>query len=168
MSEDRIILSLPGEQATCRSARAAARRWHAGEPPLIFLSGELGSGKSTWARAFILALGWQGPVPSPSYTLVERYPVAQGQLVHVDLFRLAYPAEVELLGLREMYGTTTMLVEWPSRGRGRLPRPDMLLRFAWCQEGRLVRARSLTKTGLRMLAAMAAACPMKDNSTMAC
>ncbi len=167
MTEGCITVSLPGEQETRCSARAAARQWQPGEPPLIFLSGDLGSGKSTWARAFIMALGWQGPVPSPSYTLVEQYPLAQGTLVHVDLYRLAHPAEVELLGLYEMHGKTTMLVEWPSNGRGQLPRPDMLLRFAWYQQGRLLRARSLTKPGTRMLAAMAAVCPARGYSGMA-
>mgnify|MGYP005811409467 CR=1 FL=1 len=150
------ILLLQDTPATQLLAAAAAESWPLHERPVIFLSGDLGSGKTTWARAFIHALGWTGPVPSPTYTLIEHYPVAQGNVAHVDLYRLSSPLEAESLGLRELHGEVLLLLEWPSKGRGFLPRPDMLLRFAWHPHGRVVRMRSFSNTGKHMIKAMAA------------
>lgn len=147
---------LRGAPDTQRSAIAAAGQWRQDRPPVIYLAGELGSGKSTWARAYIQALGWTGSVPSPSYTIMEHYPLAQGTVIHVDLYRITHPAAVGPLGLHELCGEATVILEWPSRGRGMLPRPDLLLRLAWREQGRIMRCRAFSQTGERVLVAMEA------------
>lgn len=150
---------LHGAPHTQRSAIAAAGQWRQQDMrhPVIYLAGELGSGKSTWARAYIQALGWTGSVPSPSYTIMEHYPLAHGSVIHVDLYRITHPAAVSSLGLHELYGEATMVLEWPSRGRGMLPHPDLLLRLAWREQGRIMRYRAFSPIGERMLMAMEAA-----------
>ena len=92
-------------------------------PPqaLIELRGDLGAGKSTTARALLRALGVQGAIRSPTYTLVERYPLASGgEAWHLDLYRIGQAGELDFLGLDE--GSAVLwLVEWPERGAGALP-----------------------------------------------
>jgi tRNA threonylcarbamoyladenosine biosynthesis protein TsaE len=97
---------------------------------VLYLTGELGSGKTTFARGFLRALGVTEPVRSPTYTLLELYPARSLTLVHVDLYRLHDPAEVEGLGLREWARERCVwLIEWPERASGRLPPADMTLTF---------------------------------------
>ena len=98
---------------------------------VLYLTGELGSGKTTFARGFLRALGVSEPVRSPTYTLLELYPADPLTLVHIDLYRLRDPAEVESLGLREWAREQCLwLVEWPERASGRLPLADLTLSFA--------------------------------------
>jgi tRNA threonylcarbamoyladenosine biosynthesis protein TsaE len=98
---------------------------------VLYLTGELGAGKTTFARGFLRALGVADAVPSPTYTLLELYPVGALTVVHVDLFRVHDPAELESLGLREWARTGHVwLIEWPERGGSRLPPADLTLAFA--------------------------------------
>jgi tRNA threonylcarbamoyladenosine biosynthesis protein TsaE len=98
---------------------------------VLYLSGELGSGKTTFARGFARAVGVQGLVRSPTYTLLELYPASGGTLVHLDLYRVQSPAELDSLGLREWAAPGhTWLIEWPDQGAGRIPAADLVLRFA--------------------------------------
>ena len=93
---------------------------------VIFLSGDLGAGKTTFARGFLRGWGHQGRVPSPTYTLIEPYELESVEIYHVDLYRLADPAETDDLGLAELPGRgVVMLVEWPERAAGRLPGADL-------------------------------------------
>ena len=86
---------------------------------IVLLSGELGAGKSTFARGVLRALGAQGPIKSPSYTLLETYELPGVHAVHLDLYRLIDPDELEHLGLADYHRPGFLwLVEWPERGGG--------------------------------------------------
>jgi tRNA threonylcarbamoyladenosine biosynthesis protein TsaE len=98
---------------------------------VLYLTGELGAGKTTLARGFLRALGVADAVPSPTFTLLELYPVGALTVVHVDLFRVHDAAELESLGLREWARAGHVwLIEWPERGGSRLPPADLTLAFA--------------------------------------
>ena len=102
---------------------------------VVYLRGELGSGKTTFVRGFARASGVRGLVRSPTYTLLELYPAGGagggGTLVHLDLYRVQSPAELDGLGLREWAAPKHLwLVEWPEHGTGRLPAADLVVAFA--------------------------------------
>ena len=98
---------------------------------VLYLQGELGSGKTTFARGFARAAGVATRVRSPTYTLLELYPAGGVTLVHLDLYRVQSPAELDSLGLREWARPGCVwLIEWPERGEGRLPAADLLVRLA--------------------------------------
>ncbi|HVI59214.1 MAG TPA: tRNA (adenosine(37)-N6)-threonylcarbamoyltransferase complex ATPase subunit type 1 TsaE [Luteimonas sp.] len=113
---------------------------------VVYLHGDLGAGKSTLARAWLRALGVQGPVRSPTYTLVERYPLPQGEALHLDLYRIAGAGELEFLGLDEI-GVALWLVEWPERGAGALPPADLQVDLAVSGTGRAARLRPGSAAG---------------------
>ncbi len=93
---------------------------------VIYLQGDLGAGKTTFARGFLRACGVSGPVRSPTYTLMEVYETPKVSIVHADLYRLRDPSELEPLGLREWARPGYLwLIEWPDRGAGLLPVPDL-------------------------------------------
>ena len=92
---------------------------------IIFLCGDLGAGKTTLVRGILGGLGYDGVVASPTYTLVEHYAMSAYNVYHLDLYRLQDPADIEILGVREMSGPSSiMLIEWPERAAGKLPSPD--------------------------------------------
>lgn len=98
---------------------------------MIHLEGELGAGKTTLSRALLRALGIQGAIKSPTYTLVEPYEPAGLRVLHLDLYRLADAEELYGLGvLDESPPAAWWLVEWPERGAGVLPPPDLRLSLA--------------------------------------
>lgn len=114
------------------------------ERAVVYLHGDLGAGKSTLARALLRALGVTGAIRSPTYTLVEPYPLAAGgQALHLDLYRIGNPGELEFLGL-DPQEARLWLVEWPERGQGALPPADLDIELAVEDDGRrcLLRARS--------------------------
>jgi tRNA threonylcarbamoyladenosine biosynthesis protein TsaE len=92
---------------------------------LITLSGDLGAGKTTLVRGMLRGLGFSGRVKSPSYGLVESYELDDLIVHHLDLYRLGDPDELDFLGLEDLLGDgSVVLVEWPERAAGRLPRVD--------------------------------------------
>src|SRR3970040_449239 len=109
-------------------------------PPhaVVHLCGELGAGKSTLARALRRALGVQGSIRSPTYTLVERYPLASGgEAWHLDLYRIAGASELEFLGL-DSSEAVLWLVEWAEAGRRGLPSEDLVISLEVEGSGRRV------------------------------
>lgn len=103
----------------------------------LLLTGELGAGKSTFARAFIKAAGHTGAVPSPTYTLVEPYDLPRGQIYHVDLYRVTSEDELRYLGWNELENGCR-LVEWPDRAPGLTSQADLSLTLRYEGEGRSV------------------------------
>ena len=109
-------------------ARLARARPRSGVLAVLYLQGELGSGKTTFARGFARAAGVATLVRSPTYTLLELYPAGSLTLVHLDLYRVQSPAELDSLGLREWARADHLwLVEWPEHGAGRLPAADLVV-----------------------------------------
>lgn len=104
---------------------------------LVTLSGELGSGKTTFARGLLRRLGVEGAIRSPTYTLIEPYEVQSRAVYHLDLYRLAEPAELDFLGFRELLaGNALVLVEWPERGGPAMPAGDFGLSLTHAPPGR--------------------------------
>ena len=96
---------------------------------VVYLTGDLGAGKTTLARGLLRSLGVTGAVRSPTYTLVEVYELGGGLIaLHLDLYRLSDPAELHNLGLREWArGGHLWLIEWPERGGDLLPAADLVI-----------------------------------------
>jgi len=118
-------------------------------PAMVHLHGDLGAGKSTLARAFLRALGVTGAIPSPTYTLVERYPLRNGnngEAVHLDLYRLGDAAELDFLGLDDL-SPQVWLVEWPERTGTRLPAVDLRIELAIAGSGRSACVRACSAAG---------------------
>ena len=126
-SQTAITIELAGEAAQLAfGARLAGLlRSYRG---VIYLRGDLGAGKTTLVRGLLRGLGYQAPVRSPTYTLIEPYEAVEPPVVHLDLYRLADPEELDYLGLRDLLERPgLMLVEWPERGAGALPPADLEL-----------------------------------------
>lgn len=104
---------------------------------LLFLSGELGAGKTTLAQGFLRELGVQGTVRSPSYTLIEPYETARGTVLHADFFRLTTAEDAACEELREQLGAGCIcLLEWPERAASQLRAPDLRVQLDLLPTGR--------------------------------
>jgi len=110
----------------------------------LLLTGELGAGKSTFARAFIKAAGHSGPVPSPTYTLVEPYNLPRANIYHVDLYRISGEDELRYLGWNEL-DNGCRLVEWPDRAPGQTAQADLSLVLRYEGDGRSVEVIPLSE-----------------------
>ncbi len=107
--------------------------------PLVFLRGQLGAGKTTLVRGILRALGHDGSVKSPTYTLLEPYEVGGREVYHFDLYRIGDSDELAFIGMDEMLDSDAIkLVEWPERGAEALPEPDVEIRLSLEGEGRRV------------------------------
>jgi len=116
----------------------------------MLLQGELGAGKSTFARAFIKAAGHVGAVPSPTYTLVEPYKLATGNIYHIDLYRVSDVEELRYLGWNEL-DDGFRLVEWPDRAPGLKDNADLVLELEYVGSSRLARLNGLSERGLALI-----------------
>jgi len=129
---------------------------------VIYLDGELGAGKTALTRAVLAGLGHQGRVPSPTYTLIEPYPLSCYRVFHIDLYRLRDPAELDDLGLADELGPGSLLLaEWPSRGGGRLPPADLQCQLQFAGQGRQAFLTARSAEGLRVLAKLRQVLPAK-------
>jgi tRNA threonylcarbamoyladenosine biosynthesis protein TsaE len=98
---------------------------------VLYLTGDLGAGKTTFVRGFVQALGAANAVRSPTYTLLELHELPSLTVLHVDLYRLREASELDSLGLRDWARPGCLwLIEWPERAAGRLPPSDLTLTFA--------------------------------------
>jgi tRNA threonylcarbamoyladenosine biosynthesis protein TsaE len=121
-----MIVELPGLAAVAALGERIARRIKPGD--VIALSGTLGAGKTTLARAIISALGYTGEVPSPTFTIIETYlpPAVRMPLVHADFYRLERPAEADELGLDDYREGAALIAEWPEHVGGFMTEPGCL------------------------------------------
>ncbi len=146
-------LFLPDADATASLGARLARCLPA--QAVVELRGDLGAGKSTLARALLRALGVTGTIRSPTYTLVEQYALpAGGMALHLDLYRIADPGELEFLGL-DASEIRLWLVEWPERGQGAMPAADLKIELEVESAGRRCRLLPASPVGKAWLAEVA-------------
>lgn len=149
---------LADEQATLNYGERLAKQCQRGL--LIYLHGDLGAGKTTLVRGLIHGLGFVGKVKSPTYTLVESYPLPRQwgqvqQVFHFDLYRLADPEELEFLGGRDYFTADALcLVEWPEKGAGWLPPADLEIFLTYQEGGRNVRLQPGSAFGQALVEAL--------------
>ena len=146
-----ITRSLPDEAATLNFATELMQplRTTGG---LVFLLGDLGAGKTTFVRGCLRATGFQGAVKSPTFTLVEEYTLDGLTVFHFDLYRLNDPEELEWMGIRDYLQPGTLsFIEWPDRGSGHLPKPDLELELRYLLAGREALLNGQTERGKMIL-----------------
>lgn len=152
---------LPDEAATLALGAALA----AGLEPgiAIYLRGELGAGKTTLARGLLRALGHEGAVKSPTYTLVEVYEVSRLHLHHFDFYRFHDPREWIDAGFRETFnGRNVSLVEWPEKAAGLLPPPDVEIVLTASGSGRSASLLANSPSGIRCVGRAASRFPLSS------
>ncbi|HUO96486.1 MAG TPA: tRNA (adenosine(37)-N6)-threonylcarbamoyltransferase complex ATPase subunit type 1 TsaE [Steroidobacteraceae bacterium] len=150
----RLTRPLADEAATrAAGAELAAALQAAGcASAFITVAGELGAGKTTLVRGLLGALGVAGPVRSPTFTLIESYPVGPGRVHHLDWYRLAGPEELEGLGFRELLGSGQwVLAEWPERAPDVAAQADLALALRYAPVGRELAVTARTATGQAVL-----------------
>ncbi|ORU91752.1 MAG: tRNA threonylcarbamoyladenosine biosynthesis protein TsaE [Cycloclasticus sp. symbiont of Poecilosclerida sp. N] len=119
-------MNIKDEQAMLAAGGGLAGQLREGT--LVFLAGDLGAGKTTLVRGVLNAWGHVGSVKSPTYNLVEAYSINGQAVFHFDLYRLSDPEELEYMGIRDYLNEKSIcFVEWPEKGKGLLPSPDILV-----------------------------------------
>jgi len=106
------------------------------QPVLVYLNGDLGSGKTTLVQGVLRGLGVTEAVTSPTYTLVEQYETDSGLISHLDLYRLEKPSELSALGFEDIHTNSALvMIEWPSRAEGFLPQPNYSIESTYVDSG---------------------------------
>ena len=127
MSDLILYRTLSSEQDTRNLASGLAPMARPGD--VIALEGDLGAGKTVFARAFVTALGGGDEVPSPTFTLVQSYDSASGPIHHFDLYRIESPEDTFELGLEELLPDGISLIEWPDRLGPYMPTDHLTIRI---------------------------------------
>lgn len=145
--------SLMDERAMTSWAQRLAQQLRGGL--VIYLRGDLGTGKTTFARALLRALGVQERIKSPTYSMIESYPLANSYAHHLDLYRIADAEEIHWLGVDELFDPDALvMVEWPQKGAGMLPEADLELDLRHAGEQREVAVRARSERGRALLSRM--------------
>ncbi|WP_444943353.1 tRNA (adenosine(37)-N6)-threonylcarbamoyltransferase complex ATPase subunit type 1 TsaE [Microbulbifer sp. ANSA003] len=150
-----LTLHLADEAATVSGGNSLGRACLAAglqQGLTLYLHGQLGAGKTTFCRGVLRAFGHEGAVKSPTYTLVEPYDLGAHRVYHFDLYRLGDPEELEFMGVRDYFSAQSLsLVEWPERGEGILPAPDLEVELDVPESGRQLRLIAHSPQGERVL-----------------
>jgi tRNA threonylcarbamoyladenosine biosynthesis protein TsaE len=146
---NKLVLQLASEQATVMLGGQLASIVQQLKMPLVaYLNGNLGAGKTTLTRGFVLGMGHNGNVKSPTYTLVEPYDLADWQVYHFDLYRLADPEELEFIGIRDYFNRhSCSFIEWPEKGSGLLPKADLVLNLRYAGTQREIELLAQSESG---------------------
>ncbi|WP_416189963.1 tRNA (adenosine(37)-N6)-threonylcarbamoyltransferase complex ATPase subunit type 1 TsaE [Neisseria sp. CCUG17229] len=143
---------LANEEATLALGASWAQSLTA--PLVVYLQGDLGAGKTTLTRGLLRGLGHQGAVKSPTYAIVESYPLTDFTLHHFDLYRFSTPEEWEDAGLDDLFDNQSIcLIEWPQQGGEFTPAADITLSLNHTDHGRTVKFTAHTTQGRKSLEA---------------
>ena len=162
LTRSNAFLELPDADATLAAGAALVPELRLGM--VVTLSGDLGTGKTTFVRGCLRKMGWTGSVKSPTYTLVEHYPFSSLYFYHFDFYRFADPGEWDTAGLADCFRDDSVcMVEWPERVGPLLPSPDLALTFAHHKDaavpGRELTLRAYSEAGERCRDAIVATQP---------
>ncbi len=148
-----ITRTIHFEDESAQVAFAARVANHLKSEFVMLLNGDLGTGKTTFARGFIHGSGFDGLVKSPTYTLVEPYAISRKRTCyHFDLYRLAEPEELEFIGARDYFNETDVcLIEWPEKAAGFLPPADWDCEFEYLNRGRNLTVSALSDKGKELM-----------------
>lgn len=152
----RLTVTSPEAMRTVGSQLGRALLASTQRAQCVAIEGDLGAGKTTLVAGVLAAAGIEGPVRSPTYTLIEPYLRPEHSIYHLDLYRLVDPSEMEPLGIRDLLTPgAILLIEWPSRAGSRLPPADLRIEISYlepAEAGREVVIRSGTAGGTEVLA----------------
>ena len=156
--------ALPDEAATLALGAALGPCLESGA--IVFLSGELGAGKTTLVRGVLRGLGFEGRVKSPTYALVELYEVSRLNFHHFDFYRFSDPREWIDAGFRESFdGRSVSLVEWPEKAAGLLPPADLAITLESSGSGRSARLQPSSPLGTRIAQCLQGRSPIPLNAS---